>query len=577
MAQDGAYWMGRTGASTATILAHFYPGTRLSSGGGLVRVWVANSPSGTVGLAFPAGGQLRDERGGAQSPGFPVEVPAGGRVMVRFDGTRYSVHADTSEAGTALLPTTRVVNRSATAGSPAIIPTTAPVGSATGAPPSPLPVPPPSNPSSPPGSTTTTTSPTRPSPKTTAPTSTTTTTTTVPSSSTTPMATTTTTGARSAPPPVPALPPGLPAESSVSTAPATTTRPVWALAARGSTVVVPALGRRYRGVLQVVGGGPSPSPRLVNHLDVEEYLRGMGEVLNASWPAASLRAQAIAARTYALRAMAGAGELCSDQRCQVYLGQQVEYPAMDQAVAESAGQVLTFDGRLASTVYSANGGGTSASREEGFGPAAIGSDGDFGYLRPARYPTHDPLPWSVTVPLGAVADKLGYAGDLSSVAVTRAGPSGRALAVTVDGSRGPRTVSGVDFAAALALRSTLFRLRLATADGVPPLPGSPAPLPFDPGPAMDAQAPIPSGAAPPVARKTAPGSAGDASDEPANSARRPRREDRCCRGWWSYAPLLVRAQQRRPGPPSRCPPNKGLRPWAVLHAPLTSRNARQGP
>ena len=37
-----------------------------------------------------------------------------------------------------------------------------------------------------------------------------------------------------------------------------------------------------------------------------------------------------------LRAMAGAGELCADQRCQVYLGQQAEYAAMSKAVMATA-------------------------------------------------------------------------------------------------------------------------------------------------------------------------------------------------------------------------------------------------
>ena len=234
---------------------------------------------------------------------------------------------------------------------------------------------------------------------------------------------------------------------------------------------MPALGRRYRGVLEVARLGASPpAVRLVNQLDVEEYLRGMGEVLDPAWPPASLRAQAVAARTYALRAMAAAGEICADQRCQVYLGQQAEYPAMDRAVAETAGQVLTFDGKLASTVYSANAGGKTASREEGFGPAAAGSDASFPYLRATPYGTDDFFPWSVRIALTTVAARLGYRGDVSSVNPARIGPSGRVLSVSVDGSEGSRAVSGVDFAAALGLRSTLFSLRLGTADGAPQVP-----------------------------------------------------------------------------------------------------------
>ena len=54
MAQDGAYWMGRDGASSPKILGHFYPGTSLGKSSGTVRVAVMKSPSGDAMLQFPA-------------------------------------------------------------------------------------------------------------------------------------------------------------------------------------------------------------------------------------------------------------------------------------------------------------------------------------------------------------------------------------------------------------------------------------------------------------------------------------------------------------------------------------------
>ena len=207
--------------------------------------------------------------------------------------------------------------------------------------------------------------------------------------------------------------------------------------------------------------------RLMNELDVESYLRGMGEVRDPSWPPASLRAQAIAARTYALRAMASSGEICADERCQVYLGQQAEYPAMDEAVRRTAGQVLTFAGQLAATFYSANGGGVSASPEEGFGPTAVRSPTAFPYLRAARYPAGEANPWSVTIALSQVAARLRYPGALSSVTVARTGPSGRALSVALEGRAGGRTLTGIEFARALGLRSTRFAASLGTGDAAP--------------------------------------------------------------------------------------------------------------
>src|SRR5205085_5761039 len=102
----------------------------------------------------------------------------------------------------------------------------------------------------------------------------------------------------------------------------------WAVPAPGGTTLLPTRNRRYRGEMEVSASGAGGNLRFVNRVDVEEYLRGMGEVRDPSWPAASLQTQAIAARTYALRAVEGGGEICDDDRCQVYIGQTVQYPEM---------------------------------------------------------------------------------------------------------------------------------------------------------------------------------------------------------------------------------------------------------
>ena len=197
--------------------------------------------------------------------------------------------------------------------------------------------------------------------------------------------------------------------------------------------------------------------RVVNELDVEQYLRGMGEITDARWPAAALEAQAIAARTYAFRTMAAAGEVCPTQRCQVYFGVRAEYSAMDRAVAATRGRVVTYDrGKLAITFYSASGGGTIASPEEAFGGKS-----DISYLQPGTYPTGDLKSWVVTVTLDELGRRVGYLGRPSGVAVTRVGPSGRAMEVTVTGSGSPLTIPGPRFDAALGLRSTFFTLTQA--------------------------------------------------------------------------------------------------------------------
>ena len=221
-------------------------------------------------------------------------------------------------------------------------------------------------------------------------------------------------------------------------------------------------GRRYRGSLELANR--SGSVRVVNIVDVEQYLRGMGEILSRDWPAATLQAQAVAARTYAIRMMGTIGEVCPTQACQVYLGAQVEYPQMDAAVAATRGQVVTYKGSLAITFYSASGGGTIADPTEGFGSAS-----SLPYLRAGVYLTGDLKAWTVSMSLGEVARRVGYRGSPSSVAITDVGPSGRAKEVTVYGSSGALRVRGPRFDAALGLRSTFFTFR-GTDVGMSPLP-----------------------------------------------------------------------------------------------------------
>jgi SpoIID/LytB domain protein len=431
MAQDGAYWMGRAGASTNQILGHFYPGTTLGRAGGAVRVAVLTAPGREAVLAFPNGGEVRDGRGGSQGQGFPVRVAPGGQVRVRFDGARYvaePMQGATVSGGAAAAPSAP--------GDASAQRTSTSVAAGNGL----------TLAQEPPPTTTTTTPPLIAPP----PDLTTTTTTTPPTPPDQP------------PPPGPGEPGGGPPPGP--TPAAVSSRPLWAAPAEGGAVAVPGRGRRYRGLIEATGAGGAL--RLVNEVDVEQYLRGMGEVRDPRWPAASLRAQAVAARTYALRAMAVAGELCDTQRCQVYLGADAEYGAMNKAVTDTARQVVTFGRGLASTVYSANGGGFSASREEGFGTTGAG----YPYLRPAPYQTQDPLPWTVRVALSDVAARFGYPGQLSSVRIGRAGPSGRAMDVVLEGSAGVRTVNGLTFDASLGLKSTLFSLTVGSSDVAPPPP-----------------------------------------------------------------------------------------------------------
>ena len=477
MAQEGAFWMGAAGMSTAQILGQFYPGAGFGRGRGPVRIPLldAGAAPSSAAVAFPDGGEIRELGSGPGSPGFPVRVPPGGQVRLVFDGARYRVEgAPTGQAASARRTLGPVLLAGHTRPQ---IPTLPPPPSTTttAAPPPSSTAPPPEEP--PPSTTTTSPPPERPPPSTSPP------------------------SGDPQPSPAPGPGPGPTAPPPTAAPGPTSPRPLAAIPADGRVVAVPARQRQYRGYVEATA--VSGTLRLVNVVDVETYLKGMGEVRDPTWPPAALRSQAIAARTYALRAMAVGGEVCDTERCQVYLGAQAEYPAMNRAVDDSREQVLVFGGSLISAVYSANGGGHSASREEGFGVVDLG---DVPYLRAAPYLTKDPSPWTVTVALTDVAARLGYGGDLTDVRVARAGPSGRAIEVVLDGSVGPKSVTGLAFDASLGLKSTFFTLRVESGDAPPPPPAEESPLQAPPEQAAEVAATETAGA---TTTTTAP-----RSDEP---------------------------------------------------------------
>ncbi|MEA2559830.1 MAG: hypothetical protein QOH06_1334 [Acidobacteriota bacterium] len=122
-------------------------------------------------------------------------------------------------------------------------------------------------------------------------------------------------------------------------------------------------GKRYRGRILIYLNDRGLL-NLINEVPVEQYLRGV--VPSEMGPdqynqVEALKAQAVAARTYTLRNLgefAREGyDICATPRCQVYNGMGVEHPLSDRAIAETAGQVVLYEGRLADTLYSSTCGG----------------------------------------------------------------------------------------------------------------------------------------------------------------------------------------------------------------------------
>jgi SpoIID/LytB domain protein len=108
---------------------------------------------------------------------------------------------------------------------------------------------------------------------------------------------------------------------------------------------------------------------LVNHVPLETYLQGVVPYeIGAQAPAAAMQAQAIIARTYALRNLrrfqVDDYELCASTQCQVFQGLDAASPAINQAIAATQGKVLTYNNELVDTLYSSTTGGVTASFED---------------------------------------------------------------------------------------------------------------------------------------------------------------------------------------------------------------------
>jgi len=108
---------------------------------------------------------------------------------------------------------------------------------------------------------------------------------------------------------------------------------------------------------------------LVNRVPLETYLRGVvPHEIGPSAPYSAVEAQAILARTYALRNLrrfqADNYELCATVHCQVYRGLTGTVERADRAIAATRGRVLTHNNELIDALYSAATGGVTARFED---------------------------------------------------------------------------------------------------------------------------------------------------------------------------------------------------------------------
>ena len=251
----------------------------------------------------------------------------------------------------------------------------------------------------------------------------------------------------------------------------------------------------YRGDLFLHAAGGRLSA--VNHVELEDYLRGVvpGE-MPASWRREALRAQAVAARSYALATARRGGlfDQYPDQRSQVYQGVSGEDERADGAIAATAGRVLLHDGAVATTFFFSSSGGRTEANENSFGGRALP------YLRSVRDPADRISPhyrWAFSQTREKMERELGslVKGRYLGVKVLERGDSPRIVRAEVVGTEGRSATDGRTLRARLNLRDTwAYFGRIETAaDGVVVASRSPATGPAPVGVLTGRVAPAPRG------------------------------------------------------------------------------------
>jgi stage II sporulation protein D len=207
----------------------------------------------------------------------------------------------------------------------------------------------------------------------------------------------------------------------------------------------------YRGQLEVaVAGGKL---NVVNVVGLEQYLAGVvPKEMPSAWPDEALKAQAVAARSYALaHRLEGKGyDLYADVRSQVYGGVPAESPRATAAVNATKGEVLLWEGKPIDALFHSTSGGATVDAAEVFGkpvPYLVGVADPHSDLSPVHR-------WGPTPVSGAVLRKgLGLRVPVTGLKLMRA-PSGRVATAQVLTTTGSTRVNGTALRSAGGIRST---------------------------------------------------------------------------------------------------------------------------
>lgn len=231
--------------------------------------------------------------------------------------------------------------------------------------------------------------------------------------------------------------------------------------------------RRYRGDVDIHRTSGKAGLTAVNTLPLEHYLYGIiAKEISPEWPLEAVKAQAVAARTYAMFNMkkhqADGYDVCATTDCQVYGGRDSEAVRTSKAVDETRGMVAMYRGKLIAAYFHSSGGGYTESSENVWGTYLP-------YLRAvADFDQKGPhFKWErkyATEEFEQLLKSAGYdVGRLKTIELSKLvsapvqiqdrGLSGRVKSLQITGSAGTVNITGARLRTALGLPSTLFDIQ----------------------------------------------------------------------------------------------------------------------
>ena len=227
----------------------------------------------------------------------------------------------------------------------------------------------------------------------------------------------------------------------------------------------------YRGALEV---RPAPGGvNAINAVGLEDYVQGVVPTESPStWPIEALKAQAVAARTYAATTGKGGDgwDQYPDTRSQVYGGVFAETPSTNEATAETRGQLVTYEGTPVVTFFFSTSGGQTENVEN----TPLGTEPE-PWLRSVDDPYDDVSPKHRWGPIRMTYKQAGaklrglVLGRFRGIDVVTRGASPRVISADVLGSKGTTPVSGATLRARFGLYDTwAYFTSIAAAPAPPP-------------------------------------------------------------------------------------------------------------